>query len=424
MSGGVDSSLSAALLVEAGYDVTGVFLKVWSEEDLGSSSLTPQGSLQHPRGVNGTCPWEGDLRDARAVAEQLGIDLIVKSVQRLYWDRVVADFLAGYQAGRTPNPDVLCNSQIKFGLLYEWAIAEGFDFVATGHYARIDKNPPRPSFTKGGSTGVPLFRKEGLGEISSVELYRGIDPKKDQTYFLWQLDQTRLEHILFPIGHLTKVRVRAEAERRGLATARKKDSQGICFLGPIKVRQWLAQELATKSGDVVDLAGTIIGTHRGAHLYTLGQRRGFEVNTKSELVGRSDVRPACRQAGISPPWRGGGERANVLSEIAKHELSTNRPAQYIVKRDVERNELVVAPEQPRQCELRATGLNWLTEPPRAGESVEARIRHGQLPQAAVIVDRSSSQLLLEFAQPQTAISPGQSVVLSRDTLILGGGVID
>jgi len=426
MSGGVDSSLSAALLTEQGFDVTGVFMKVWSEGDLGGA-VTPPG--KHPWGVADVlsfidgCPWEQDLADARAVAEQLGIELIVKNVQRQYWDKVVAEFLAGYQAGRTPNPDVLCNSQVKFGLLYDWAIDEGFEYIATGHYAQIVRGDHPENEVRGKGLGV---RGDDPSRLASAEadasrltphssLVRGVDAKKDQTYFLWQIDGQKLEHILFPIGHLTKPQVREEAAKRGLATATKKDSQGICFLGPLKVRQWLAETLETKPGTVVALDGTVIGTHRGAHLYTLGQRHGFTVDR--------DTRPRRINPPRSPFAK--GEDAPLFRKEGLGEISSNseRPPHYVVKRDIERNELVVAPEPPQQRELHATDLNWLAEPPKAGDQVEARIRHGQTPQPAVVAEVTEQNLLLEFAEPQIGIAPGQSVVLTLDDLVLGGGII-
>lgn len=388
MSGGVDSSLSAALLKEQGFDVTGVFMKVWSEGDLavGSPSNVNSQMSNVSDFMSGSCPWEQDLADARAVADQLGIELIIKNVQQQYWDKVVAEFLAGYQAGRTPNPDVLCNSQVKFGLLYDWALHAGFDAVATGHYARVEPSDVRRQ---------TLGTVDASSRLSSIvyRLHRGADERKDQTYFLWQIDARKLEHILFPIGHLTKVQVRDEAAKRGLATAKKKDSQGICFLGPLKVRQWLGETLATKPGDVLAVDGTVIGSHSGAHLYTLGQRHGFDVHV------------------------------NHQSSIMNHESDADRPAHFVVKRDISNDELTVSSTPPQQRELHATQLNWLGEPPKAGDWVEARIRHGQQPQKARIADVTDKQLLIEFADPQTGIAPGQSVVLSQGDLVLGGGII-
>lgn len=361
MSGGVDSSLSAALLLEQGFDVTGVFLKVWSESDIGHQ--TSGIGMKPPR--IGTCPWETDLADARAVADQLGIELLVKNVQRAYWDTVITDFLANYQAGRTPNPDVLCNSQIKFGLLYEWALEQGFAAVATGHYAQMRR-------TEDSAQGTAL--------------HRGVDPKKDQTYFLWQVDRNRLKHLIFPIGHLTKSVVRAEAAARGLATATKRDSQGICFLGKLNVREWVRRELQLKPGVVTDSTGTAIGTHGGVQLYTIGQRHGFKV--------------------------------------LRSEFGDQLPPHYVIRKDRERNELVVSPNVPRQRELLATNLNWLTEAPKTGDWVDIRIRHGQTPVRAQVVALTDHELRLNCVTPLSAVAAGQSVVLSRNSLILGGGKLD
>lgn len=342
MSGGVDSSLSAALLCEQGFDVTGVFLKVWADE-------TTEDALFN-------CPWEQDLADAQAVADQLGIELIVQSVQREYWDRVVQVFVDGYRHGLTPNPDILCNSEIKFGILYDWALEQGYDAVATGHYARV----------------------------MDGQLHRGVDATKDQTYFLWRVPAERFQHIVFPIGALPKAQVRDEAAKRGLITAAKKDSQGICFLGKVDVRSWLQQELKTQPGDVVLQDGTVVGRHQGAELYTLGQRDGLGVT--------------------------GG---------------TGRPL-YVVARELDTNRLVVAHERPQGRELRATALNWLVPHAsalRIGDRIQARIRHGQQPQDARVTAISDQAIAIAFDKPQTAIAPGQSVVFSRGVHILGGGVI-
>lgn len=345
MSGGVDSSLSAALLCEQGFDVTGEFLKVWADE-------ATEDALFH-------CPWEQDLADAQAVADQLGIELIVRNVQREYWERVVQVFVDGYRHGLTPNPDILCNSEIKFGILYDWAIEQGYDAVATGHYARV----------------------------MDGQLHRGVDATKDQTYFLWRVPAERFQHIVFPIGALPKAQVRDEAAKRGLITATKKDSQGICFLGKVDVRSWLQQELKTQPGEVVDTAGNVIGKHEGVQLYTLGQRHGFRLT--------------AHRSPLTPQY-------------------------YVVARELDANRLVVAHERPQGRELRATALNWLVPHAsalRIGDRIQARIRHGQQPQDARVTAISDQAIAIEFDEPQTAIAPGQSVVFSKGTAIVGGGII-
>lgn len=232
MSGGVDSSLSAVLLAEQGYDVTGVFLECWRSPG---------------------CRAEEDRGDALEVALKLGIPFRVLDFKVAYKEKVIEYFFREYAAGRTPNPDVLCNKEIKFGLFYDWAMENGFDYVATGHYAQnIDSN-----------------------------LSRSKDEWKDQTYFLYRLKQEQLAHVLFPIGHLTKTEVRRLAKTKGLIVADKPDSQGICFIGEINVHSFLKERLGENPGDVVDAKGRKIGRHKGLWFYTIGQRHGFEIKTDS-----------------------------------------------------------------------------------------------------------------------------------------------
>jgi tRNA-specific 2-thiouridylase len=232
LSGGVDSSVCAKLLLEQGYDVTAVYLECYN--------------------VAG-CRTDGDRQDAYQVAKQLNIPFVSLDFKSAYQKHVLDYFYAEYAAGRTPNPDVLCNREIKFGLFYDWAIGEGFDFVATGHYAKL-----QPPFLC-----VPA------------------DTHKDQTYFLCQLRAEQLNHILFPLADLKKSQVRALAEKYNLPTAHKKDSTGVCFVGEVNVRDFLSQKIALTSGDVLDIAGNVIGKHRGAAAYTLGQRHGFDIFNKT-----------------------------------------------------------------------------------------------------------------------------------------------
>ncbi len=257
MSGGVDSSVSAKLLLDAGYDVTGVYLECWRAPG---------------------CRSEEDRKDALAVALQLGIPFQVLDFKDAYKDKVVEYFFQEYEAGRTPNPDVMCNKEIKFGLFYDWAISSGFDFVATGHYAQI----------------TSTF----INESEQFNLSTSKDEHKDQTYFLYLLREEQLSHILFPIGHLTKPEVRALARDYKIAVANKKDSVGICFIGDIDVHAFLKERLGEKPGDVIDLAGNVIGTHQGLWFYTIGQRHGFQIfdqtkiqQANGEVVNRHNVPP-------------------------------------------------------------------------------------------------------------------------------------
>ncbi len=260
MSGGVDSSVAAALLQKQGYFTAGAYMKNFSAESW-------QGI------IDAVCPWEQDVADAQAVCKKLGIEFRSINFERDYCEKVIDYFFDEYAAGRTPNPDVMCNKEIKFGLFLEKALDLGFDYIATGHYARIRNSPPSPSLisARGGSS---LGGKEGVkGEF--YELLKGVDPKKDQSYFLYTLTQDQLQHTLFPIGEYTKQQVRQMAKDFGLPNWNKKDSQGICFVGHIKLREFLKQRLPERVGDIVDPAGRVIGQHPGAWYYTIGQRHGL-----------------------------------------------------------------------------------------------------------------------------------------------------
>lgn len=341
MSGGVDSSLTAALLVEAGHEVTGVYLRAWDD------AIAPF--------LKGFCPWEQDIADARRVAAQLKIPFTVIDVRAAYRKRVVDVLEAEYAAGRTPNPDILCNREMKFGLLLELAKAQGFDAVATGHYAQI------------------------LTVDGELQLHRAVDSHKDQTYFLWTLTNEQLPFIRFPIGHLTKDEVRAEAERRGIVVADKPDSQGVCFLGPVSLRTYLKERLQTRPGQIVTRDSRVIGEHEGAALYTIGQRHGLTLT------------------------------------------SSDKGPYYVVERQLDMNQLVVDSTPPASTTVRMSDQNWLHQP-ADDQAIAARIRHGQQPQPTLI-GFSGNVTTLKYDQPQTAVAPGQSVVCSQGSRILGGGIL-
>jgi len=241
LSGGVDSSVSAALLKQQGYDVTGVFMKNWSGDNFGLQS---------------ECPWEQDQKDAEAVCSLLGIPFRSFNFEKEYRAKVVDYFFKEYRAGRTPNPDVLCNREIKFGIFLERSLKEGADLIATGHYARVRYNK----------------------DIEEYELLKGLDPNKDQSYFLCELDQSQLSRTLFPVGALTKPEVRVLAEQLGLPVAKKPDSQGICFIGEINVGHFLRENIKQHPGDIIDAdTGKKVGEHDGIEFYTIGQREGLKI---------------------------------------------------------------------------------------------------------------------------------------------------
>ena len=260
LSGGVDSSVAAALLVREGHDVSGVYMKNWINEE----------------NIIGHCPWQEDIEDARAVAEQLGIEFRVMNLMKEYRERVVKYLLEGYQQGITPNPDVMCNREMKFGVLWDWAQDHGFESIATGHYARKDE---------GGRM---------KDEESKSKILRGADPNKDQTYFLAMMRPEQVRIARFPIGHMLKPELREVARQIGLKTAEKKDSQGICFIGEIKMEDFLRTFVEDKPGNIVNLEGKVLGEHRGLHLYTLGQRKGLKV--ASNLYKQAYVVVAKRNA--------------------------------------------------------------------------------------------------------------------------------
>jgi tRNA-uridine 2-sulfurtransferase len=358
MSGGVDSSVCAQLLVEQGYEVTGVFLECWRAPG---------------------CRSEEDRKDALTVALDLNIPFQVLDFKNTYKQKVVEYFFSEYEAGRTPNPDVMCNKEIKFGLFYDWAMANGFDYVATGHYAKIAE-------------------ADGVRYLATA-----VDEHKDQTYFLYLLNQTQLEHILFPIGHLTKPDVRKRAAEYGLHNATKKDSVGICFIGDINVHNFLFERLGEKPGEVVDTQGNIIGNHTGLWFYTIGQRHGFTINATT-LVKQDDG-----------------------STINKH----NIPPFYVIGKVPEKNQLVVGfGSETFQKEFDVSQLHLINQADSDvllnSKKLFVRIRHtGQLLECRV--EPTDSKLKVLLKQSVQGIAEGQSAVFyqlrSQRLICLGGGVI-
>ncbi|HGU9770472.1 tRNA 2-thiouridine(34) synthase MnmA [Morganella morganii] len=350
MSGGVDSSVSAYLLQQQGYQVTGLFMKNWEEDD----------DTEY-------CSAAADLADAQAVCDKLGIELLTINFAAEYWDNVFEHFLEEYKAGRTPNPDILCNKEIKFKAFLEYAAEDlGADYIATGHYVR---------------------RRDIDG---TTQLLRGLDSNKDQSYFLYTLSHDQVAQSLFPVGELEKPEVRRIAEQLGLITAKKKDSTGICFIGERKFRDFLARYLPAKPGPIMTVDGQEIGQHDGLMYHTLGQRKGLKIGGTRE--------------GSDEPW-------------------------YVVDKDVENNILIVAQghEHPRlmSAGLIAQQLDWvsrepLTQPMRC--VVKTRYRQEDIP--CTVTPLGDDKISVRFDNPVAAVTPGQSAVFYQDEVCLGGGVIE
>lgn len=343
VSGGVDSSVSAALLLEQGYDVTGVFIRVW-----------------YPPFVE--CDWKKERRDAMEVCAHLGISFKEFNAEEEYKQDVVDYMIREYTEGRTPNPDVMCNRSVKFGAFKQWVLSQGVEYVATGHYARVEKK----------------------GELYFLKA--GIDGNKDQTYFLWTLTQEDLSHTLFPVGEMEKEEVRAYAEQKGLLTATKKDSQGICFLGAIDMKEFLSHYVDVKEGDVLNMNKEVIGRHKGVELYTLGERHGFEVIKKSP----------------------------------------NDGPHYIISKDVGTNTITVSEKKNEEVshkkDFMLHHLNWISKVPKDGVVYTARIRYRQpLQRCQLFLEDGGCRV--HFEEEQKFVASGQSFVLYDGDVCLGGGVI-
>lgn len=352
ISGGVDSSVAALLLLEQSYQVEGLFMKNWEEDD-----------------TEDYCSAETDLADAQSVCEQLNIPLHTVNFSSEYWDRVFAYFLAEYKAGRTPNPDIMCNKEIKFKAFLDYALDQGADYIATGHYARLDRNSSKSD---------------------AVKLLKGIDSNKDQTYFLHTLNQHQLSNSLFPVGELEKSEVRNMAEQAGFSTAKKKDSTGICFIGERKFREFLQRFLPAQAGDIVTPEGEKIGTHSGVMYYTLGQRQGLGIGGQKDKP--------------ETPW-------------------------FVVGKNLEKNQLIAAQGHNHPLllsdTLNASQLHWVAgKPPANHFSCTAKVRYRQADQACDVSISENNTCHVSFQQRQRAITPGQSVVFYYNEICLGGGIID
>lgn len=334
ISGGVDSSAAAYLLLKEGHDVHGVFVKTWSPEWL-------------------PCTWVDEKRDAMRVCAHLGIPFHFVDAEQAYKDGVAQYMIDEYRAGRTPNPDVLCNRVIKFGVMWDYAKSQRADAVATGHYTQTD----------------------------GVSLIKGVDPSKDQSYFLWMITKDELAHVRFPIGHLPKDEVRKIAEKAHLFTATKKDSQGICFLGDVDMRSFLSHYIEQQKGSVIDESGLVIGEHDGVWFYTLGERHGFRITTRN----------------------------------------TDSVPYYIVKKDIQHNTLTVSTTPSRASTgstLTLRNVNWFTSVDPI-HSYTAQVRyHGELIPAKIL---DTTHVALEYSG---VVALGQSVVIYDKDKVVGGGIVD
>ncbi len=381
LSGGVDSSVAAYLLKQQGYDVVGVFMKNWHDD-----SVT----------ISKECPWLDDSNDAMIVAQQLGIPFQAIDLSKEYKERIVDYMFAEYQRGRTPNPDILCNREIKFDLFLDAALKLGADYIATGHYAR------KESIRKDGRT---IYR-----------LMAGLDPNKDQSYFLCQLTQQQLTKALFPLGELRKEKVREIARKAGLSTAEKKDSQGLCFIGKVHLPDFLQQRLEPRDGEVIVVpatsqifarrsngnplqeslpfvftpqSGNVVGRHRGAHYYTVGQRKGLNIGGKGEplfVIGTDTIENV------------------IYTGLGEDHPGLYRRGLFIPQQDVHwvRDDLKLTPGQELLC--------------------KARIRYRQ-PLAEVQLIQDDKGLYLIFDEPQKSITPGQFAAWYIEDELIGSGVI-
>jgi tRNA-specific 2-thiouridylase len=361
MSGGVDSSVSAALLKKAGYDVTGVFIKVWQPDWI-------------------ECNWREERLEAMRAAAHLDIPFVTLDLEREYKEGVIDYMIREYEAGRTPNPDVMCNREVKFGAFWTWAEKQGADYIATGHYAQNE-----------------------IGVDGQQHMLVSKDLNKDQTYFLWMLTQGDLEHALFPVGGMTKDEVRAAAQRFKLPNAEKKDSQGLCFIGKVDVKEFLAHYIKAKPGKVLNEAGKEIGEHPGALLFTIGERHGFIVTAKTPH---------------DAPY-------------------------YVVAKDIAANTITVSNRMAAPASHASSGshcaikrISWTAAPLKKGDRLQARTRYREQLLDVEVVDitvgKEGATAQIHFAKPHQTIAPGQSLVFYRESLAvaghaglecLGGGII-
>jgi len=359
LSGGVDSAVSAALLQKAGYDVHGVFIKVWQPDWI-------------------ECSWKEDRREAMRVAAHLGISFTTLDLEKEYKEGVIDYMIAEYATGRTPNPDVMCNREVKFGAFWHWAQEQGADYVATGHYAQNKKQDSEKK----------IRDSRFMNQMDAYSLLMGRDGNKDQSYFLWTLNQADLEHVLFPVGDIPKPEVRKLATKFKLPNADRKDSQGLCFIGKVDVKEFLTHYIKTEPGSVRNEQGTVIGNHPGALLFTIGERHGF-----------------------------------TITEKTPHDAPY-----YVISKNVTNNTLVVSNKTNQSShsstrEVHLTRCNWVQEIPALGKTFQGRSRYRQELYPLTIVNAEESKATIRFETVQNSLTPGQSLVIYDEEVCMGGGVI-
>lgn len=342
LSGGVDSSVSAYLLKKQGFDVTGVFIKVWYPEFI-------------------SCNWRKEMHDAMRICAKLKIPFLLCDLESEYKKGVIDYMINEYKLGRTPNPDVMCNKEVKFKAFFDFAIKNDADYIATGHYA------------------------QNIEEDGKFHLINSVDKEKDQTYFIWNLNQKVLSKVLFPIGHLQKSEVRKIAKKAGLFTSVKKDSQGLCFIGHVNMKDFLRKFLETVPGDVLNEKGEIIGRHSGSILYTIGERHGFEIF---------------------------------------HKKNEDTPL-YVTKKDSEKNIIIVSDikKETSTNKITINNVNLIQNESLLNKNIEVKTRYRQDNQKCIVTKQNSKEIELLFENQQNSLASGQSIVFYNENECLGGGVI-
>ena len=426
LSGGVDSSVAAARLVDAGFNVEGIYMQNWSRDNISNPKV---------KEMLRSCSRDEDIVYAKATADYLKIPFQVVNFEKEYWEKVINPFFDGIAKGWMPNPDIWCNQFIKYGVFLDWALANGADIVASGHYARLQQENSK--FEARNSKQIQNKNVKNLKRFNKFEnlnfnivsnldirnsdfhLLRGVDESKDQSYFLSQVPKEKLRYALFPIGHLYKTQVREEALARGLPTATKRDSQGICFVGKVPIKEFLKEKFKEKKGDVILADGIKIGEHDGVWFYTIGQRFGVD------------------------------QISNLKSQISK--WGTDKPPLYIIDKEIKRNLLVVGPDDGSyplwKKEFEADNWNWFEkscekeiydieiryhqQPKSKGKILETRNTKSELRNNTEIQNSKSKKFRVssfEFRvflqEPVRAVTPGQSVVISKGEVIVGAGIIN